>query len=170
LFTVPKDSNIFNLEMQSDLASSMNMLQKLEGAFFNAARVIDTSTIQDKLGQITNFGVRMMFSDQIEATQDKRERYGMGIAEAFRRMLVIRGLTVDEPPAAVWDDPLPMNRIELITAAAQEKQLGVVSKQTLSDDLGRNFAVEQERMAEETNTAGEAFGNVLEQAAERGLF
>ncbi len=51
-YSVPKDSTVHNLEMQSDLASSMNMLTLLKGEFFAAQRVIDLSTIQDKLGQM----------------------------------------------------------------------------------------------------------------------
>lgn len=170
-YSVPADSTVSNLEMQSDLSSSMNMLTLLKGEFFASQRVIDIATVQDKLGQITNFGVRMMFSDMLSMTDELRKRYGSyGLSETLRRLLWVQGVQLEDRPQASWDDPLPVNRLEILQTAKIESELGTTSKQTLAKDLGRDYPTEQEHMDEETNTAGAAMARVLTSAGNAGAF
>lgn len=170
-YSVPEGADVKNLEMQSDLASSMNMLNLLKGEFFASQRVIDIATVQDKLGQITNFGVRMMFSDMLSMTDEMRKRYGgYGLAETLRRLLWVQGVELTERPKPTWDDPLPVNRLELLQAAKIEKEIGTASTQTLQKDLGRDPVFESEAMTEETTDAGQAMARVLTAAGNAGVF
>lgn len=169
-YSVPEGADVHNLEMQSDLMSSMNMLNLLKGEFFASQRVIDIATVQDKLGQITNFGVRMMFSDMLSMCDEMRKRYGKGLGETLRRLLWVQGVQLEERPTAHWDDPLPINRLELLQAAQIESGLGTTSKQTLAKDLGRDYVVEVERRDEETTDAGQAMARVLTAAGNAGVF
>lgn len=143
------DAKVYNVEMQSDLASSMNFLNKLENAFFATHRVIDISTIKDKLGQITNFGVRMIFSDMLDMVNSKRATYGKGIAEVSRRALLLMGIAEAQAPKVTWDDPLPINRLEQLQSAEKEAALGTASTETLATELGRNFKIEETKIANE---------------------
>lgn len=163
-------ASIQNIEMQSDLQSSMKMLETLKAEFFASMRVVDVASIKDKLGQVTNFGVRMIFSDMMEMIDDKRRNYGAGLAEISRRGLAMMGATlIQQRPVVHWADPLPVNRLEQLQAAQIEKALGTVSEQMLADDLGRDYDMVVEQKAEETANAGEALGRVLENVAIRGL-
>lgn len=165
LFTIPDASaDIFNLEMQSDLASSMNFFGQLKGEFFAEQRVVDLSTVRDRLGQVTNFGVRMIFNEQLENTDEKRRTYGQWLARAYQRLLAVMGTVIEEPEAQ-WDDPLPVNRMEAVQTAQQEVDLGV-SKQSVFEDIGRDYFKEQEKRGDEDTagndnlvTALERFGN-----------
>ena len=56
-----KDAKVFNLEMQSDLQSSMRFLDFLRGAFFSEGTGVDVTIFRDKMGQIANFGLRVLF-------------------------------------------------------------------------------------------------------------
>jgi len=141
-------ARIENLEMQSDLASSMNYQQQLEAKFFAATGVVDLATVRDKLGQITNFGVRMMFSKQLAQATMKQRLYGDGLAEISRRVMAIIGVTVDKPKV-MWKDPLPLNEIEAIQVAATAINLEIESRQTATERLGFDFAMEQAQIAEE---------------------
>jgi hypothetical protein len=143
----PGDAEISNLEMQSDLSSSMAFFNQLKGEFFAEQRMVDLSTIRDRLGQVTNFGVRMIFNEQLENSDEKRRVYGQWLSRAFQRLLTVMAMEVEEPEAQ-WDDPLPTNRMEAVQTAQIENDLGV-SKQTLFDDLGRDYFKEQERRADE---------------------
>jgi SPP1 Gp6-like portal protein len=143
------NAKIENLEMQSDLASSMNFQQQLEAKFFAATGVVDLATVRDKLGQITNFGVRMMFSKQLAQATMKRRLYGDGIAEISRRALAIMGVTVKKP-TVTWKDPLPLNELEATDTALKQNSGGFASKQTLTEKLGYDFGIEQAQIAEET--------------------
>jgi hypothetical protein len=165
------NADVTNLEMQSDLSSSLTYLNTLRAAFFTQMRVVDVASIQDKLGQITNFGVRMIYKQQLDAVETKRTLYSKkGFCEVLRRALVMMGFADAPLPTAIWADPLPANRVETVAALTQEAALGVTSKQTLAEDLGRDPEVEQERMAEEETNAAEATANTLAAMGNRGIF
>lgn len=166
-FSVPDTADVFNLEMQSDLSSSMAMLSQLKSEFFAGRRVLDLSTVRDRLGQITNFGVRMLFSEMIELRDEKTRLIGGGLAATFQRLLAMDGIEAGAP-VVKWGESLPVNRIEALQAAALEKELGTASVQTLSEDLQRDFLAEQERKREEAAGAGEVLANMFDQIALSG--
>lgn len=169
-FTIPEGAEVKNLEMQSDLQSSMKYLEELKRELFAAVRVVDTASIKDKLGAVTNFGLRQIYNDQVAMSEDKRKAYGEGMGEALRRMLVMAGYEVDKAPVPVWGEMLPTNRLELLQAAQIEKNLGTTSDETLAQDIGRDYDAEQQKLADEKTSAGAALTNVLSRAGERGMF
>jgi hypothetical protein len=142
------DAKVYNLEMQSDLASSLAFLDKLEARFFSEMKVVDLTNIKDKLGQITNFGVRMLFVKMVNNLERRRSLYGRGVRDISLRALALLGQPVADVTAD-WPEMLPVNRVELLAALEKEKALGLLSKQTASEDLGRDFEQEQERLDEE---------------------
>lgn len=152
IYEIDEDAEVYNLELKGDLSSSMQMLDKIEAAFYSQARVVDLSNIKDKLGQITNFGVRMMFSDMLAHLQQKQSLYGKGLAELIRRGMAVMGIEIALPVIG-WVDPLPENRKELVDTAQVEKNIGTASTQTLAEDLGRDWAVEEPRIQEEQASA-----------------
>lgn len=163
-----ENAEVVNLEMQSDLSSSLNMLNMLRASMFTQMRVVDLSTAQDKLGQITNFGVRMMYKDQVDDNEHKRTMYGKHLAELTRRAEMLMGFTEAKLPDIKWPDPLPINRLELVTALKTEKELGGLSVQTIQEELNRNPVVEGERKAEETNNESDGLADVLTKITNRG--
>ena len=167
LFTIP-EGNVFNLEMQSDLASSMAMLQEVKGQFFAQLRVIDQSSIKDRLGQITNYGVRMMFSDQLELTEEMRDVYGEIACEAVTRMSILDNTPVNKP-TAVWGEPLPVNRLEMLQAAEIEDRLRLTSLETLRRDIGRDAELEAQRLADEQRDSDARQDEALRRQSERGF-
>lgn len=168
LFVVPKDATVQNLEMQSDLSSSMAMLQQMKGEFFATMRVTDVSSIKDRIGQITNFGVRMLYSDMLEQIEEKRRDWGNVVGELTRRLVSLGGTVLADAPVAEWPDALPQNRLEVLQSAALELNLGVVSKETTATELGRNFTTESDRIADEGASANEAMADALNRVVERG--
>jgi phage terminase large subunit-like protein len=164
------EGEIFNLEMQSDLGSSLNYLDMLRRAYFTQMRVVDLSTVKDNLGQITNFGVRMMFKDMLDNITHKRSVYGNGLSEVVRRALVMMGFGEVERPEDKWSDPLPTNKLEIVTALEKENTLQLTSKQTMQEELGRDPVIESERMSEETRKGGDATVDLLDRLGRQGGF
>jgi hypothetical protein len=161
------EAKVFNLEMQSDLGSSLAFLALLRESFFSEVRVVDLATIKDRLGQITNFGVRMLFIRMVNMLTTRRRLYGKGLAEISRRALALQGVEVARVNVT-WPDLLPVDRRELVDTLEKESDLGVVSKQTMTEDLGRDFEIEQERRAEEGDDDRQAEADRLARIAERG--
>ena len=56
---------IQNLEMQSDLNSSLNFIRYLRQALFDVSRAVDIDSMADKLGSLTNFGLRVLYQDAL---------------------------------------------------------------------------------------------------------
>lgn len=149
MFVIPSGAQVQNLEMQSDLGASMAMLQQIKSEFFATVRVADVSSYKDRLGQITNFGVRMLYSDMLEQIEEKRDSWGVTAGHLLLRLCEINGVRLDRVPYPQWPVALPENRLEKLQAAQIEQALGVVSRETLAGVLGRNWTVERRRIGEE---------------------
>jgi hypothetical protein len=82
--------------------------------------------------------------------------------------MAIAGKQGVKPARIVWQNPLPENKSELTTQLDNEiNKLGVTSKETAAQDLGRDYEVEKERMAAEKTDAN-SIGSVLLKAFEQG--
>jgi hypothetical protein len=169
MYTVPGQADVYNLEMQSDLSSSMAFTDKKIADFFAACRVVDPTVVKDKVGQLTNFGVRMLFNDMLEMTEEKRRIYGAWLGEAYRRLLIMSGYDAPDVPVAHWPDALPVNRLEQLQAAQIELGLGTTSRQSISADLDRDYDVEQEQIREEATSANDLFNNIMIDQGRMGL-
>lgn len=145
-----EDARMQSVEMQSDLQSSMNFASNLRDFFFSKMRVIDVSTIKDRLGQITNFGVKMLYNDMLKNVEDRRGRTAkFALNVAFKRMMYMMGYEIDGI-VTEWSDPLPIDRKELVEVIEKEQAIGFTSNQTLAKDLGRDFVKEMEQLREES--------------------
>lgn len=140
LITLPEGSQVMNIEMQSDLTSSSNFMGKLESRLFSERRVVDQSNVVDKVGNLTNFGVRMLYINMTKMITDRWHTYGEGLTMLFDRLLVM--LRIEGKPDVVWANPLPENRLELVQQAVQENTIGGTSMQSLLDLMGRDYDTE----------------------------
>lgn len=155
---------ISNLEMQTDLASSRAFAADLRASVFDLSRTVDRQGLADKASTLTNFGLRVLFKDELDKTNTKRSLYGDALSELNRRLLVLGGQG-DEATAdggkVVWPEPLPVNETEQSQATTADIGAGLVSKQTASGKRGYDWDLEQERMSQE-QTAGDNVGaNIL---------
>jgi hypothetical protein len=132
------------------LGESISWLGELKRAFYARHQTVDMSTIHDRIGQITNFGLRTLFRDALEKLEVKRILYGDALAELSRRMLVIAGNEGAIRPQVQWPEALDLNDLEEITALKTELELGIISRETAAGLRGRDWAVEQERIDAES--------------------
>lgn len=153
------NATIQNLEMQSDLGSSLNFMRYLRQALFDISRSVDLDSIADKVGALTNFGLRVLYQDAISKIEEKRGLYGDLLVEANRRLLILAGLG-DDGGEIIWADVLPVNEIERTTALRTDLELGLVSKQTASQKRGYDWEEEETRIADE-KAAGDNLGAAL---------
>lgn len=162
-----KEAHIENVELQSDLASSMNFMDMLTGEFFANQRVLDQSRIKDQVGALTNFGVRMLFSDQLQMTDEARTVAGMGLGETLRRLLIMTTEKPAERPVAKWNDPLPTNRLELLQGAKIESELGTTSMETIAESIDRDYKAEQEKKKAEGSNSSNTLGDIITRLNQR---
>ncbi|MCS6872685.1 MAG: phage portal protein [Anaerolineae bacterium] len=151
LWTIPKaDAKVFNLEMHSDLASSMNAVEFLTRAFLAEQRVVVLDGTVADWQRITNLGIRALYMDAIFKIEELRRNYEVGLTQLSQVMRMV----TDEPdfiaPVRVtWADPLPTSAAETVEVLARELSLGILSRETAARERGRDWMTESARIAAE---------------------
>jgi hypothetical protein len=151
---------IQNLEMQSDLSSSLAFIRYLRQSMFDIARSVDIDSLADKLGALTNFGLRVLYQDALSKLEEKRGLYGEGIVEINHRLLELAGAPDTDGGEVEWPDLLPANDTEVALALRTDLELGLVSKQTASGLRNYVWEDEEARIANEAQ-AGDNLGAAL---------
>ena len=151
--TTDPNAKIANLEMQSDLGSSLSFIKYLRQAMFDVSRSVDIDSMTDKLGSLTNFGLRVLYQDALSKTDEKRGLYGEAIVEINHRLLELAGASDTDGGVVVWQDILPVNEIESSQALRTDLELGLVSKQTAAGLRGYIWEDEEPRIAEDRSSS-----------------
>jgi hypothetical protein len=151
------------IDYQTDITGSLAFDKTLRQSLFDLAREVDINSQADKLGAITNFGLRILYSDSLSKCDTKRLLLGEALLELVRRLLVLNGWEGEDsrPGEIKWHDPLPVNVIEKFQAQAEELAMGTVDKQTIAEENGRDWPTIQERLANEKTQGDGAIGAAL---------
>jgi hypothetical protein len=162
---LPAGATLNNLEMQGDLSSSIAYYERLREALHETAHVPEVATGRlDNAGALSGVALRILYQPLIDRTEQKRLTYGGLVVELFRRLLDMAGYGADNLVTLTWPELAPENRLEVLQAALLERQIGV-SDDTLLRGLG--YDPDQER--EKRETGGDAFGEQLLTAFDRGV-
>jgi hypothetical protein len=162
-----ENAKVFNLEMNSDLASSVAFGQNLRQSIFDIAREIDISSMADKLGQLTNFGLQVLWGDALDKNDTKRQLYGDALLELNRRLLVLAGFEkqASNPGAIAWGNPMPVNiKEELEADDIALNKLQIIDRESLNKKYFSRYGVDYEtvkaNMAKQSATDNAQNGNV----------
>jgi hypothetical protein len=139
------NAKITQLPPEGDLAAALDVFRAQRQAFFDVTRSVDIDSMADKLGALTNFGLRVLYQDNLAKIGTKRELFGDALEELIRRLQVMAGL---EPIAvrSVWPDFLPEDEVGRATYEQTLVDMRVKSRKTAAEDLGLDWEQEQERM------------------------
>ncbi len=135
--------------------------ESLRQALFDVSRTVDISSMVDKAGQLTNFGLRVLYKDELDKLYTKRELYGDALTEINHRLLVMSGFSGKDANGGVviWPEPLPVSETDQALALKTDKELGIASLETIAAKRGYDWAKEQARIANdkqgETNIGAE---------------
>lgn len=167
-WTVPTGGDVKNLEMQSDLGSSMNFLAYLKQSLMDISQTVDLASMTDRLGSLTNFGLRVLYQDALAKNAMKQQLYGDALIELNRRLLVLGGFANPDGGRVVWPDPLPVNEADKVNVVTAKVNLGVESKETAAKELGvEDWQAEQARI-EADKVSSDNIGGALLAAFNRG--
>ena len=151
-----------NLEMESDLISSNAFVMFLRQAIFDISRQVDLSSINDRLGALTNFALRVLYQDALAKNDTKQMMYGEALVELNGRLLDLANAKNLDAGKAVWPFALPMNTREQAETLTIDRADGRVSKQTATIEQGRDWEQEQERLAEEKTAASNIGASIID--------
>lgn len=137
------DAELRNLEMVSDLSSSISVYERLREALHEVARVPEVATGKlDRAGALSGVALRILYQPLLEKTESKRRTYGDLLVELNRRLLALGGFGDENRTLIYWPELLPVDaRMEAETALLHQ-QLGA-SADTLLQRLGFDPDVER---------------------------
>lgn len=147
---LPMNGELANLEMTSDLASSIEFYRRIKEGFHEIARVpeIATSSIQAAgLGQISGVALQIMYQSLAEKTNTKRRLYGDMLESVCQALLELGGFAPQEVTIQ-WPHMLPHDNFQEAQTALLYEEIGV-SKETLLERLGFDPEKEAIQKAEE---------------------
>lgn len=145
------------LEMQSDLSSTMALLEKLLSLLSYMVRIPMVAMGEpDGLGAISGVALQIRYQPLIEKTNAKRLTYGDLLVETDRCLLAMASqmnfgdttITHLDWPELLPSDPLAERQTLIL-----DDSLGLVSKSTLSKRLGYAYEEEQQKLADEKQEA-----------------
>lgn len=163
---LPRDSEVKNIEMKSDLASSVAFGQMLIDAMKAEQRVVVLTGSAADFQRVTNLGVQTVFIDQLAKTDELWEQYEPGIADVCKTMLCVGKRAWDRQIKVTRSSPLPTDPKETMDVQKDELDLELVSKETIMRERGRN--AQQERKLIDKEGAGN--DNVLIKAMQGNAF
>jgi hypothetical protein len=145
------------LEMMSDLTSTMALLNKLISLLAYAVRIpLIAMGEPDGAGSPSGVSLQIRFQPLLEKTESKRMLYGDLLCEVDRSLLCMGGFGDSTLTQLVWPEILPKDPLQEREVAILDDQLGLVSKETLSEQFGFDFDHEQKLRAAEAQTAVDA--------------
>jgi hypothetical protein len=144
------EASVYNLEMASDLGAARELMATLNAEIWQSGRMVDPQTLKDKVGQLTNFGLRVLYSDVLRKTETKRLLYAEGLEQINKRCLEMMGLTVPDTVAIVWPEVLPADEAANSAAVIGELGAGLLSKQAARDKLGIDHEAVEAQLQEES--------------------
>jgi len=142
------DGSIEQIAPISDMGGALEFANYIREVMFAISREVDTNTIKDKVGVLTNFALKVMYRDFLDKLGTKRMLYGNAYQELNRRLLIL-GNYEPEICEIYWPDPLPVNEAEETQAVKLDMELGLISKQTAREIRNYDHEQEEERVGEE---------------------
>jgi len=159
-----ENAELRNLEMQSDLASSLRYLEMLRQSLHEISRVPEVATGNlDRAGSLSGVALQILYQPLLEKTNTKRLLYGDMLTELNRRLLAIGGFGDDLRTALHWQEMLPQDPMQERQAALIDMQLGV-SQDTLLQRLGYDPDLERKKR----EATGADLGEQILTAFDRG--
>ena len=158
-----ENAQIGVMDFQTDIAGSLLFSKDLRQTLFDVAREVDITSITDKLGALTNFGLRVLYTDALGKCDTKRMLFGEALLELNRILLVLNGMEgeLSRPGEIKWHDPLPVNVLEKFQGQSTELANGTVDKQTIAEENGRDWETIQTRLNDEKAGTDNAIGAAL---------
>lgn len=161
------ETKIGAVESAGDLAAARLFAQDLKSAIMEISHTTSMDTIGEKIGQITNFGLRLLFFDEIAKRDMKQDLFGEFLNEINRTLLMLDGKTVQDCEV-IYGDVLPVDQVSETAKLQFDAEHGLVSKETLMEIRDYNPEQEKQRLQDEQVSSSNAGAQILRAFIGRG--
>jgi len=144
------EAELANLEMQSDLASSIAYYERIKAAYHETTQVPEVTTGKfDNIGALSGLALQILYGPLLQRTQVKRRLYGDMLEELNRRLLALGGFGEENEVETVWPEVVPSDPQAEAAVLTTHLNMGVVSKDSVAQKLGYNPMLEKPKLAAE---------------------
>ncbi len=141
---LPTGATLQNLEMLSDLTSSIELYARLKEGFHEITQTPEVAAGKlESAGNVSGVALKILYGPLISKTAVKRTLYGTLIQEIHRRVLDMANRTPQDTTIR-WPNALPADELAERQTALIDQQLGA-SKDTLLQQLGYDPDIEREK-------------------------
>jgi len=149
------DAELRNLEMVSDLSSSIALYERLREALHEVTRVPEVATGKlNSAGALSGVALSILYQPLLEKTETKRRTYGDLLVELNRRLLALGGFGEESYTVLHWPELLPGDPKAEAETALLQQQIGV-SQDTLLERMGFNPELERQKREVGSQQMGE---------------
>lgn len=142
-------AELHNLEMTTDLTSSIEYAERLKRDLHETSRVPEVATGKlDSAAGLSGVALQILYQPLTQKTNAKRLTYGEMLVELNRRLLEMAGFGAAGLCSIVWGELRPHSLLEERQTLLLDKQLGV-SEDTLLTKAGYDPDVERQKREEE---------------------
>jgi hypothetical protein len=159
---IPAAADLYTLEMQGDLSSSLDLYHKVKEALHQVAQLpeIASGKVED-IGQLSGLALKILYGPLLQRTGVKRILYGDLLTDLNRGLLLLGNKSAERPITNVWQDALPSDPKTDAETAILDKQIGV-SEDTLMQKRGYDPDVERTKRAAHEPTPSAAPGGAAQ--------
>lgn len=149
------DATLANLEMKSDLQSSITQYEQLKMALLDISRTPNASLGGDvaHVNRLSALALRVLFGPLLEKTEVKRATYGTLCVE-INRLLLEMDSRPAEDVGVVFKEVLPDDPQSEAQTLAVHRQVFGVSRETILGKLGYDSELEEKRRERENADEG----------------
>ncbi|CAB4147610.1 Portal protein [uncultured Caudovirales phage] len=147
-------AELHNLEMTSDLRSSIELYVRMKEALHAIVQVPEVATGKlDTTGPLSGVALEVLYQPLVDITDAKREEYGELFLELNRRLLVLANME-PSPGTLIWPDVIPKDAKAERETAVLDKELGV-SEDTILQGLGYDPDAERAKRVVDSSSAAD---------------
>lgn len=162
---LPKDATLENLEMASDLGSSITLYQQVKEAMHGIARVPEVAAGKvDNLGQLSGLALKVLYGPLVGKTETKQQTYGDMLVELNRRLLELGGHGAEQETTLHWPEMVPADELQQRNILLLDQQLGA-SDDTVLQKAGYDPDVERQKRQMNQRAAGSALLRAFDRGA-----
>lgn len=147
-------ARVWNLDIGGSPEAIMAHIRELRTELFMLARIPEVAIgNMVGIGALSGVALDILYRPLIDKTASKRRLYGTMLKQVIAALMVIGGYrsTIDDVRVTItWPTMLPRDRESERAIFMQDRNMGIVSLQTVSEKLDYDFATEQARIKKET--------------------
>lgn len=157
IYAIPNDqAKVYNLEMMSEMTSSLSFLQAVERAIYAYGREVDPVALVQKFGdRLTNFAVRVIHGDTLAKRQAKWMTTEVALSRLHSGLLALGNFdSASTRVDTIPPDPLPTDQFQQAETLTMDVANLGLSQITALERRGYDPATELARGGLMTNQQG----------------